>query len=201
MVEHSFYNKDYFTKGHELGISAYDENSFLITNDIFERQAEMLTTILKLTGKRVLDVGCALGNLIYYLRRKAVNAYGIDISEWAWEHSHSPFYHHIGSVEDDVYVTELEAVVSFHIFEHLENPEKALKLLHKNMKEGAIFFAVIPSEGHEHDPSGVNLRDRDWWHALLTSLGFIERKDLFDKFLWNKLRQDYKWKVYCYERR
>ena len=196
----NFYNKDYFTRGAELGISAYDEHAFDLSNDIFEHQAKMLTDILKLKGKTVVEIGCALGNLVHHLRKLDVNAFGQDISVWAWRNSHCPIFHHIGNAEEYIYAYNVDAIVSFHTMEHLENPEKALRVMHDALNKGGIFFAVIPSDGHEHDPSGLSMHNRDWWHAKLTENGFCERKDLYDKFFWHDLIKKWNWEVYCYER-
>lgn len=195
-----FFNEDYFVRGAELGISAYDERAFDLSNDVFIKQADMLTDILKLGGKRVIEVGCATGNLVYYLRKLGVNALGEDISVWAWENSYVPPYHHIGDVQNGLYSHNATAVISFHTMEHLPHPDKALRQIYKALIPGGIFFSVIPSDGHEHDPSGVSMLTRDEWHKLLTDEKFVERKDLYDKFFWHELIKKWNWEVYCYER-
>ena len=199
-IDASFYDQDYFEKGHELGISAYDKHSFKLGNDIFKHQADMLNDILKLRGKRVVDIGGARGNLAYYLHRVGVDAYCEDCSVWCWENSHIPLFHHIGNVQDMIYCHPVDAVVTFHALEHLDRPLDAIKNISSVLKKGGIFFGVIPSDGHEHDPSGVAMLTRDDWHKMLTDCNLKERKDLYDKFFWHDLVKAYNWEVYCYER-
>ena len=200
MIDETYFDRDYFEKGMETGKSAYDVHAFELGNDVFEHQAQMLTEVLKLKGKRVLEVGCARGNLVHYLRKLDVEACGQDVSMWAWVHSHAPLYHKMGDIQYHAYVYDADAIVSFHTMEHVADPAKALKNMHKSMKQGAIFFGVIPSDGHEQDASGVSMLSRDEWHKLLTENGFIERKDLHDKFFWHPLMKKWNWEGYCYER-
>lgn len=199
-IDANYFDKNYFEQGSKLGISGYDEQSFVLSNDIFLHQANMLNDILKLKDKRVLDIGCARGNLVYYLRQMGISAYGEDISVWAYENSHIKLYHSISDVQFNVHTSNIDVITAFHILEHLKNPKEALVNIYKAMNKGGILFAVIPSYGHEHDPSGVTMLTRDDWHKLLTDQGFIERKDLYDKFFWNQLVKSYNWSIYCYER-
>ena len=198
----NFFNEDYFTRGSELGISAYDKHAFDLSNDIFIHQANMLIDILRLKERklRVCELGCALGNLVYHLRERDVEAFGEDISTYCWKNSHAPSYHHIGDAQEYVYTYNPDVIVSFHTFEHLLEPVKAIQNCHEALTDNGVFFAVIPSDGHEHDPSGVSMHDRDWWHARLTENRFKERKDLHDKFFWHDLVKAYNWEVYCYEK-
>lgn len=45
------------------------------------------------------------------------------------------------ALEDEAY----DAVVSFHVFEHLSNPAKAFKLIHRILKKDGIFFIEVPN--------------------------------------------------------
>jgi len=58
----------------------FKERGFIFERDLVRFYPLALT--LKLIGiKKVLDVGCAYGALIYILRKLNIEAWGIDISE------------------------------------------------------------------------------------------------------------------------
>ena len=72
----SVYNKDYY-KSH-CG-ECYERGHGW--EEIFARQADRI--VKELSPKKVLDVGCAAGYLVEGLRDKGVEAYGLDISDYA----------------------------------------------------------------------------------------------------------------------
>ena len=57
----------------------------------YEDIATMLRADHFLDGKKVLEIGCAYGYIVHYLRGLGVNAYGIDVSAWAVQKAHEMF--------------------------------------------------------------------------------------------------------------
>jgi len=206
MVDATYFDKDYFTNGIETHKSGYDKDAFLIKNDVFKHQANMLNEILKLkeNNKSVLDVGCARNNLVYYLRELGIFAYGQDISEWTYGNSHAKDFHFCGNVQDKVQGNNFDCVVSFEVFEHFDKPEQAIKNIYDSMVKGGILFCTIGTDARPEeknmDKSHVMIRSRDFWHKLFVKNGFVERKDIYDKFFWHDLVKRFKWDVFSYER-
>jgi len=206
MVDATYFDEDYFTNGIASCKSGYDKNAFLLKNDVFKHQANMLNDILKLkeNGKSVLDVGCARNNLVYYLRELGIFAYGQDISAWTHEHSHAKEYHLFGNIQEAIHGRNFDCIVSFEVFEHFDKPEEAIKNIYDSMVKGGILFCTIGTEGRGEeenlDKSHIMVRSRDFWHKLFTENGFLERKDIYDKFFWHDLVKRFKWEVFCYER-
>jgi SAM-dependent methyltransferase len=79
-----FYDRLYFD-GH--GKSNYDR--YNIESSPFASQANVIMALMAYFGLNgpVLDVGCAKGYLVYVLRLRGVEAYGIDWSKYALEHA------------------------------------------------------------------------------------------------------------------
>lgn len=86
------YEQEYFTNGGDIGgYTDYDETrspyngSFgVLAQQWIDKAA---ATGASLTSKTIVIVGCGYGFTIKYLRAAGVNAYGIDISQWAVDHA------------------------------------------------------------------------------------------------------------------
>ena len=48
--------------------------------------------------------------------------------------------------KEDLYLNDFDLVVSYHMFEHLSDPQKALNKVFKSMKIGAYFHIEVPIE-------------------------------------------------------
>jgi len=94
------YNISYFdgqkaSLAHNAGYRKYrrwyrkDPGSFPDADQHFDEYwkdvAYKITQRFNLTGKKVLDIGCAYGFLVEDLRSFGVDAYGIDISQYAYD--------------------------------------------------------------------------------------------------------------------
>uniref|UniRef100_A0A6M3JB97 Putative methyltransferase n=1 Tax=viral metagenome TaxID=1070528 RepID=A0A6M3JB97_9ZZZZ len=204
MVDATYFDKDYFTNGIESCKSGYDKNAFLLKNDIYKHQANMLNDILKLKDKKVLDLGCARNNLVSYLRGLNINAYGQDISKWTYANSHIKEFHFCEDIQNKIHGENYDHIISFEVFEHLDKPEQAIKNIYDSMVKGGILFCTIGidtrNEENNLDKSHVMVRSRDFWHKLFTENGFIERKDIYDKFFWHELVKRCNWDIFSYER-
>ena len=89
----------------------------------FWQIAELIVSELAL--RSVLDAGCAIGFLVEALRRRDVEAWGLDIAEFAIQHvpdSIRPFCQ-VGSVTDDL-GRVYDLIVCIEVLEHLP-PELA----------------------------------------------------------------------------
>lgn len=79
--------------------------------------------------RKVLDCGCATGILVHAFRKIGVDAWGIDISEWAINHPDHPDvapYIQVGDIRDLPYEDdEFDLVMSLQTIEHI--PEVPVK--------------------------------------------------------------------------
>ena len=78
----NIFDKDYFTDGIAKGISCYENYRWI--PELTYPMANSIFTFLNLKrNSNVLEYGCANGFLVKCLKDFGVNAYGIDISNYA----------------------------------------------------------------------------------------------------------------------
>jgi SAM-dependent methyltransferase len=77
---------------------------------------------LLVSPRRVLEIGCGRGSLVRALRDKGVDAYGIDISEWAVRNvidpSLSPFIRHLAA-QDLETAEKFDLIIALDVIEHI----------------------------------------------------------------------------------
>ena len=69
---------------------------------------------------------------------------------------------HIGSAEDlgDIADASVDFVVACHVLEHVEDPTRALREIHRVLREGGIFFCALPEPrvtfDRERQPTSID---------------------------------------------
>jgi len=193
-----YHDAEYFEGNSKSG---YDKSSFILENDIFKHQAEALNKYYELAGKVVLDIGCARGNLIYYMRAIGIHAWGIDISEWCKRNSHCKPFHMCFDASKGIPFKDnlFDVVVSFETLEHIQNIDFVIEEIKRVMKPDGKFFSTIGIVGHEKDTSVGELHGIEWWDKKISNLLTAEcnMKQLLDQ---DKLVIDYGWSTFCYKK-
>ena len=118
--------------------------------------------VSEIRPKRVLDVGCAKGFLVEALRDRGVDAFGIDVSEYA-----------IGEVRPDIrpycrvasavdpFDRTYDLVVCIEVLEHLSEVEGRSAIANICRSTNDVLFSSTPDDVVE--PTHVNVRPRSWW--------------------------------------
>jgi cyclopropane fatty-acyl-phospholipid synthase-like methyltransferase len=142
------YNEEYFEYGLKTGKSGY-ENYHWMPERIYR---EIRSVIFKLGIKpddRVLDYGCAKGYWVKGLRHYGIDAYGVDISEYALSHADKEVK---GYLYNKPLHDKYDYIVSRNTFEHI--PELELKkLLQRFFNMTDVVFFTVPlakSNGGEY---------------------------------------------------
>jgi len=125
----------------------------------------------------VLDAGCAMGYLVAALRDRGVEAYGIDISEYAISMVRGdikPFCV-VGSLMEPLPQSlpqRYDLVVTIEVLEHLyaEDGRKAIQNLCKLSDK--IIFSSTPDDFTER--THVNVQQREYWARIFAAEGFID---------------------------
>lgn len=125
----------------------------------------------------VLDAGCAMGYLVAALRDRGVEAYGIDISEYAISMARDDIkqYCVVGSLTENL-PNELpqhyDLVVTIEVMEHLyaEDGKKAIANLCK--LSDTVLFSSTPDDFEER--THVNVQQREYWARLFFEEGFVD---------------------------
>ena len=103
-----------------------------------------LTYINSLPGGNFLDFGCGLGFTLSGVGDQW-NRYGLEMSEFAGDHAKKWGDIHIGTVQEANYASEFfDAILMYHVIEHLEKPEQEIKEIHRILKPGAKFIISTP---------------------------------------------------------
>lgn len=127
--------------------------------------------------KKVLDIGCAKGFLVYELRRRGVEAYGIDISQYAISQVDNSIkeYCRVGSALDPI-KEHYDLITCIEVVEHLNYTDS--KCAVKNMCAVAddILFSSTPFDYEEKTHIGIRPIE-DWirefyYHGFLHDINY-----------------------------
>jgi predicted TPR repeat methyltransferase len=122
--------------------------------------------------RNVLDAGCGIGLLVRSLRERGVDAWGIDISEYAISQvpDGARGYCTLGSVTDEL-ERDFEQIVCIEVVEHLpaELGRQAIENLTRHTD--SILFSSSPDDFSE--PTHVNVQPVDHWVHEFVRLGFV----------------------------
>lgn len=130
----------------------------------FDNMAERI--IEKYAPKTVLDMGCAFGYLVSALRNKGVQAYGIDISEYALSQADEkikPYVKVMSALDKlpDNFPKKYDLVVSIEMIEHLY-ADDGLKVI-KKMTEYADRILLSSTDSDFAEPTHVNVQPKEYW--------------------------------------
>jgi len=167
---------EYYYK-HDCGIP-YERN--IHWTRFFGVIADRIVSDLKPTT--ALDAGCAIGMLVEALRDRGVDAYGVDVSDWAIENTPAelrPFCRLASLTEpiDGWY----DIITCIEVIEHIPPPDDATVL--KNLC-GATDRLLLSSSPHDYsEPTHVNVRPPEDWAVALARHGFVRDLDFDASFV------------------
>lgn len=158
------YGERYY-EGH-LG-SNYSRNNGW--EEVFGKIADRI--VRELQPNTVLDAGCAFGYLVEALRDRGVDAYGIDISEYAISQVREDVrpYCKVASITKPL-EKKYDLIICIEVFEHLEKEEiiSACKNLSNHTKD--ILFSSTPFDYHEE--SHINVKPIEYWVEQFSYEGY-----------------------------
>jgi GT2 family glycosyltransferase len=130
----------------------------------------------------VLDAGCAMGFLVEGLRNADVEAWGVDISEYAIQQTHPKVqpYCWVGSVTEP-FPRNYALIVCIEVLEHLpkSDSEKALNNLCQHTDD--ILFSSTPQDYKE--ATHFNVQPPEYWAELFARNGFFRDVDFDATFI------------------
>lgn len=188
-VDPRTYDENYFERGPILGISGYQNYSWM--PELTIRMAHKLVMELPIRpGESVLDFGCAKGFVVKALRILDVDATGVDVSTYAIAHADGEvreYCRHVSSHQDPaLFVREYDWMLAKDVFEHLV-PEDLGDLLRRARSHVRKVFAAVPLAAD--DDSGkyiVPQYDQDITHRIAKSMRWWTR--MFEQQGWRILR-------------
>ena len=100
----------------------------------------------KIKNKNILDFGCGIGGFLEFAKKKAKSIAGIELDEsalFSLKKRKLKVYPSLTKIKKK----KFDLITAFHVFEHLKDPKKILKLLSKKLtNDGQIIIEVPNSE-------------------------------------------------------
>lgn len=136
----------------------------------------------QIAPRTVLDVGCAMGFLVEGLRARNIQAFGVDVSEYAIHHVHNSVaeFCTLGSATEP-FARTYDLIVCIEVLEHLapRDAERAVENLCRHSDD--ILFSSTPSDFRE--PSHINVQPPAYWVELFARQGFYHDLDFDASFI------------------
>lgn len=173
------YDADYYAHG--CGTPYARDAAWL---GFFARVADRLVEAVG--PARVLDVGCAMGFLVEALRRRGVEAWGVDVSAYAIaqvDRAVAPFCRvgAIGAALPADWPERFDLVTCIEVLEHLPPAEAPAAIAWLCGLADDILFSSTPLDHAE--PTHLNVQPVDYWAGLFAQAGFYRDLDFEARFL------------------
>lgn len=166
----SEFNKQYYTSG--CGPDYHSRENWL---QFFRNIAAKIT--MSLQPRTVLDAGCAFGYLVEALREQGVDAWGVDVSEYAIGQAseHIRIFLCAQSAAEPLpedFPQHFDLVVSIEMLEHVYE-EEALLIL-DNLAQYADSFLISASCSDYNEETHFNVQPPAYWVEKFAERGFFE---------------------------
>jgi SAM-dependent methyltransferase len=173
--DQKFYDAYYFTHG--CG-EPYQRSEIWL--NLFKAFAERIDRGIQ--PGSVLDAGCAMGFLVEALRHRGVDAWGVDISEYAISKVVPEIqeYCWTGSIIDPL-PRRYDLIVSIEVLEHLQKEESERAVANLCQYSDDILFSSTPNDYKE--VSHFNVQPPEYWAELFAIEGFFRDVDFDASFI------------------
>jgi SAM-dependent methyltransferase len=176
------YGREYFECGTISNYQGYEYH------EGFDALAKALCK--RFTPKTHLDVGCAKGFLVHAMRKRGVESWGVDISQYALQNPYHTVKGELVRVDVDCGLPfesqVFDLVTCVTTIEHLRKPEVFLQETKRVLKNGGRLFLVTDDPENpdalpfiQKDIAHVNVRNYSYWYGLLTRQKFSVRRTAF----------------------
>jgi len=137
----------------------------------------------ELHPRSVLDSGCAMGFLVESLRQRGVEAWGIDVSEYAIQNVLPDFrpYCKVGLITEPFPHPRYDLITCIEVIEHLTAQEAVCAIENICKHTDDILLSSTPFDFRE--PTHVNVQPPEYWAALFNRFGFFHDIDFDASFI------------------
>ena len=163
------YDKSYYDHYHtDMGSVPYvrEQGPWL---PLFRAMAEYID--LSIGPKKVLDAGCAKGFLVEALRDRSIEAFGIDLSEYAISEVRPDIrpYCRVASLVEPL-CAWYDLIVCIEVLEHMSDEEGRRAIANICKSTTDVLFSSSPDDLTE--PTHVNVRPWSYWVERFFEEGF-----------------------------
>jgi 2-polyprenyl-3-methyl-5-hydroxy-6-metoxy-1,4-benzoquinol methylase len=179
-----YFNEDYYERGAETGKSLYSHYRWM--PELTIPMAHHIAKYMDLhESEKVLDFGCAKGFTVKALRLLGYKAYGVDVSQYAYDEMDAKTGKWCGVIEPQEPLVCAEGgydwILCKDILEHVpyDKIDEQLKVLYNG---GKRVMAMIPLgdgkkyiiDSYELDKSHFIRESLHWWHEKFKQAGFVD---------------------------
>jgi SAM-dependent methyltransferase len=162
---------------------------------LFYRNFLLYPTLCKYLHGDTLDVGCGIGDMLKF----RPGTVGVDINAFNVD-----FCKRRGLSAEVMKVDELsykdksfDSILLDNVLEHIENPRKLMKELHRVLRMGGVLLAGVPGNlGYMSDPDHKFFYDEKALEYLAEQHGFAIKKLFYMPFFRSKWLSD-RFRQYC----
>jgi SAM-dependent methyltransferase len=156
---------------HDCGIP-YERNDHWLS--FFDKLAE--SVVREFHPSSVLDAGCAMGFLVEGLRKRGVEAYGIDISDFAISKVHESVAEHcrVASLTEPL-ERRYDLITCIEVVEHIPPEETDAAISNLCAATDRLLLSTTP--GDYAEATHLNVRPPEDWSARLAREGFFRDLD------------------------
>jgi len=171
-----------------------------IFNSVAQRIAE------EIRPTTALDAGCAIGLLVESLRQHKIEAWGVDVSEYAIQNVHPSVrpYCWLGNVIDP-FPRNYDLIICIEVLEHLAPQQAELAVRNMCLHSDDILFSSTPFDYKE--ATHINVQPPEYWAGLFAKFDFYHDLDFDAAFItpwamrFRKLRNPIHRVISAYEHR
>lgn len=137
--------------------------------EMFRTTADFIEKNIK--PQRVLDAGCAKGFLVEALRDRGIEAFGVDISEYAISEVRPDIRQHcrVHSLVHP-FPERYDLITCIEVVEHLPEAEAKCAIANICQSTSDVLFSSSPDDFDE--PTHVTVRPRNYWVERFAECGF-----------------------------
>ena len=173
------YNQDYYKD-----YSGNDYSDQDVWMQHFGQVADRI--IADMNPKTVLDAGCAFGYLVSALRDRGVEAYGIDISNYAISQVREDMkqYCAAASLTDELpsdFPKKFDLITNIEVLEHLYEEEGLKAIRNLCSRADCILFSSTPNDISE--ATHVNVQQSEYWVRCFAENGFFNQVDYMPNYI------------------
>lgn len=173
------YGKEYFEKVHKI---ENPERKTILAKDLdflLEKKQNI---------KRLLDVGCGLGEFLQFCDKRGIATYGMEISQFAISIARKNTLAHLTMIDASrtrwPYPSGFfDAVCAFDVLEHVGDSLFIIREAFRVLVSGGIFLAATPNGDLQksklasflpNDSTHINVRPESFWQRQFKKAGFVE---------------------------
>lgn len=179
------YDERYY-KNYDIGLDKpVDYQNCTLLMDFFKGVAARIVDTYN--PKTLLDTGCAFGILVRELRLLGVEAYGVDISDYAVDNA-DPYvkpYLTVCSLAElslpKSFPQKFDIVTNIEVMEHIDSKDAPNSI--KNICELTERVLFSSTSTDFEDPTHINVNQVDVWASLFAENGFYNRVDKYPDYI------------------